>query len=93
MKTNYFFQRQRKTIPTGDFTFICVINVCQGDLEEKDTDKTWRQDVISLSSLQPPTKIVGKVEDDHLDFDYISKDLIYRYVLCIDGPPSTPYQC
>ena len=39
---------------------------------------------------QPPTKIVGKVEHNRLDFDYISKDLIYRYVLCIYAPPLHP---
>ena len=40
--------------------------------------------------LQPPTKIVGKVEDDRLDFDYISKDLIYigmHYVFMGSPPP------
>jgi len=53
----------------------------------------FAQGQVSPVNLQSPTKIVGKVEHNHLDFDYISKDLIYGYVLCIYGPPSTPYQC
>ena len=47
----------------------------------------------AFCSLQPQTKIVGKVENERLDFNNISIDLIYRYTQSVYEPPSTPYQC